>query len=265
MIGVRWAVAGVAAGALVAVGSATGATTFTVREGAAPDVTAGGVTAWFNGMFAPSGNPRGHVMGFGPVGGPWTQAMVFGSGARIVARGPGARRAIVGGTGAYLGARGTSVAAVSGGRLQHRVTYSLPPAGTPRVQKFVQVRLGPAVITRRGGPGGVADGRAIDGTVFDPSGARIGTYRVDSTLVHVFGGGTREWFVGDFTYVLADGTLSAVGPYERASAAAPGALAPSGRVVTGGTGAYAGMRGQVVVLPPGADGIGTHSFTLIRR
>ena len=172
---------------------------------------------------------------------------------------------ILGGTGTFLGATGVTVASRSGRTFAHEVRYSLPPAGTPRVTKSVLVRLSPAVVTPRGGPAGVGNGRAIDGTVLDASGARIGTDRVDSTLVKVFSGGTREWYLGDFAYVLADGTLTAVGPYPRATGSAPGALAASGRVVTGGTGAYAGMRGQVVVLPPNPDGTSTHSFTLIRR
>jgi len=103
----------------------------------------------------------------------------------------------------------------------------------------------------------------IPGRVFDAAGTQVGTYAVDSTLVYVHGAGTYEWYIGDFGYVLADGTLVARGPYQRAAASAPGALTRSGRVVAVGTGAYAGMRGQVVVTP-NPDGTSTHSFTLIR-
>ncbi len=265
MSGLRLMLIGVASGALITAGAAAASSTFTVVEGNASDVTAGGIATWFNGMYSPSGNPRGHVMGTGPVGGPWTQAMVFGSGARIVARGPGARRTILGGTGAYLGATGTSVATRARGRFSHRITYSLPPRGTARMQKSVRVRLGAPAITPRGGAGGVGDGRGIDGTIADASGARVGTYRVDSTLLHVYSGGTREWYLGDATYAFAEGTLMVVGPYIRATGTAPGVQVASGRVVTRGAGAYAGMRGQVVVLPPNPDGSSTHAFTLIRR
>lgn len=257
-------VAAAAASLAAASSPAWGVGIFTVQEGNASDVTVAGTTTWFNGMYSPQGNPRGHVMGYGPVGGPWTQAMAFGSGARIVARGPGMRRVILGGTGRYLGATGVVMSRKVNGAFVHRVRYGLPPAGTPRVNKAVLVRLSPAVVTPRGGPAGVGDGRGIDGTVLDAAGTRVGTYRVDSTLVKVFSGGTREWFLGEFTYALADGSLRAVGPYPRATASAPGALAASGRVVVSGTGAYAGMRGQVVVLPPNPDGTSTHSFTLIR-
>jgi hypothetical protein len=265
MVAIRLGFAAAVAASLAAAAPAWGVGIFTVQEGTSSDTTAGGVTTWFNGMYSPEGNPRGHVMGSGPTGGPWTMAMVFGSGARLVSQGPGMRRVILGGTGRFLGATGVVMTSRAKGTFMHRVRYSLPPAGTARTNMSVLVRLGTAVVTRRGGPSGVNDGRAIDGTALDGAGTRIGTYRVDSTLVHVFSGGTREWFLGEFTYALPDGSLRAVGPYPRATAAAPGPLAASGRVVVGGTGAYSGMRGQVVVLPPNADGTSTHSFTLIRR
>ncbi len=265
MLTARLGIAAAVAVSLATAAPALGVGTFTVQEGPSPDTTAGGVTTWFNGMYSPEGNPRGHVMGYGPTGGPWIMAMAFGSGARIVTQGPGARRVIVGGTGRFLGATGVVLTSRNKGAFTHRVRYSLPPTGTARMNMSILVRLGAAVITNRGGPAGVNDGRGIDGTALDGAGARIGTYRVDSTLVHVFSGGTREWFLGEFTYSLPDGSLRAVGPYPRATAAAPGALAASGRVVVGGTGAYSGMRGQVVVLPLNADGTSTHSFTLIRR
>ena len=67
------------------------------------------------------------------------------------------------------------------------------------------------------------------------------------------------------TYTFIDGsTLRAVGPYQRATSAAAGALAASGRVVASGTGRYQGMRGQVMVSPVNADGTSTHSFTLVK-
>jgi hypothetical protein len=262
----RLVIAVAVCGALAASAPAWGSSTFTVIEGASSDVTTGGLTTWFTGMYSPTGNPRGHMMGTEPAGAPFTFAMVFGSGERIVARapGPGSTWTVAGGTGRYLGATGSVRTRMVGRSYAHTVRLALPRTGTPRTRMDVRVRLGTPVITRRGGPAGVGDGRAIDGTVLDAAGSSIGTYRVDSTLVKVFAGGTREWYLGDFSYVLPDGALRVVGPYPRATTAAPGALAASGRVVTGGTGAYAGMRGQVVVLPPNPDGTSTHSFTLIR-
>ncbi len=257
-------------GALATTPAIGAAASFTVAEATSadrqpPDITAGGVDTWFTGMYSPTGNPRGHQMGVGPARtGPWTTAMVFGSGARIVARGPVARRVILGGTGSYLGATGTVRTTKDAGVFTHTVRYTLPPAGTRRTTKLVLVRLGKPVTTARGGPQGVADGRSIDGTVFNPDGTQIGTYRVDSTLVKVYSGGLKEWYLGDFTYALADGTLVAAGPYQRTTGSAPGSASPAGRVIVRGTGAYAGMRGQVVVLPPNADGTATHGFTLIR-
>ena len=256
----------------VASAPALGAATFTVKEGQAPGVTAGGAYTWFTGMYSPDGNPRGHVMGSdaGPAGS--TLMLAFGSGARIVARNAlpeggtttaAYHRQVVGGTGPYLGAKGMVVTRKTGGVYSHTVTYTLPPRGTKRTTMSYVVRLGAAKVTQNGGAGGVGNGRVIAGRVLDAAGTQVGTYAVDSTLAFVYGAGTYEWFVGAFGYVFADGTLMARGPYQRASAAAPGALAPSGRVVTGGTGAYAGMRGQVVVTP-NPDGTSTHSFTLIR-
>lgn len=264
----RCCAAVVAVGGLLAVTApAWGATTFTVKEGAAANVTTGDLTTWFTGMYSPAGTPRGHMMGTEPAGASFSFAMVFGSGERIVAQAAGAGRAwtVVGGTGRYLGARGSVRTRVVGAAYAHTVRLALPRPGTRRTTKAVRVRLGSPAITPRGGVSGVGDGRVIPGTITDAGGATIGTYRVDSTLVEVFAGGTREWYLGSFEYRLPDGTLRAVGPYPRATVAAPGALAASGRTVTGGTGAYAGMRGQVVVLPPDDDGSAVHSFTLIRR
>ena len=268
----RTALLAIAACAVVAT-PALGAAEFTVTEGPTPGVTAGGAFTWFTGMYAlETRNPRGHVMGTeSPTGGS-TVALAFGTGARIVARNalpvtgsaPAVfRRQVVGGTGQYLGAKGMMVSRKTGGTYVHTVTYTLPPRGTNRTSMSYVVRLRPAQTTQNGGAGGVGNRRVIAGTVLDAGGAQVGTYAVDSTLAFVYGSGTYEWFVGAFGYVFADGTLMARGPYQRASAAAPGALAPSGRVVIGGTGAYAGMRGQVVVTP-NPDGTSTHSFTLIR-
>ena len=268
----RTALLAIAACAVV-VTPALGAAEFTVREGPTPGVTAGGAFTWFTGMYSlETRNPRGHLMGTESAAGGSTVALAFGSGARMVARNalPMAgsapavfRRQVLGGTGAYLGAKGMMVSRKTRGTYVHTVTYTLPPRGTKRTTMDYIVRLAPAKVTQNGGPGGVGNGRVIAGRVLDAAGTQVGTYAVDSTLTFVYGAGTYEWFIGAFGYVFADGTLMARGPYQRASAAAPGALAPSGRVVTGGTGAYAGMRGQVVVTP-NADGTSTHSFTLIR-
>lgn len=258
--------------AALAAAPAVATPSFTVVEGGSPGVTAGGVTTWFTGMYSDGGNPRGHVMGVESADGPSTLTMAFSSDARIVARAPGAgtviasgwyRRTILGGTGAYLGAKGTVRTKRVRGVYTHEVTYALPRRGTPRTYMAYSVRLGKPVIADRGGARGIGNGRVITGTLHDAAGATVGSYLVDSTLVFVYGAGTYEWYSGAFAYTLADGTLRAEGPYQRASAAAPGALAPSGRVVTGGTGAYSGMRGQVVVTP-NTDGTATHSFTLLR-
>lgn len=252
-------------------GTALGAGTFTVKERPTPGVTTGDTFTWFTGMYSPQGNPRGHLMGTGPSAENATVALAFGSGARIVARnalpaakpGPGGfRRQVLGGTGRYLGARGMMVTRRVKGVYTHEVTYTMPPRGTKRTTMDYVVRLGAAKITARGGAEGVGNLRVIAGRVLDAAGTEVGTYAVDSTLVDVYGAGTYEWYLGEFGYVFADGSLIARGPYQRASASAPGALVASGRVVTGGTGAYAGMRGQVVVTPK-PDGTSTHSFTLI--
>lgn len=267
------ALAGAALAAALLPAIATAAPqSFTVKEGPTPGVTTGDAFTWFTGMYSGQGNPRGHLMGTESPAGGSTVALAFGSGARIVARNalpdakPGAggfRRQVLGGTGAYFGARGMMTTRRVKGVYTHDVVYTLPPRGTKRTTMSYLVRLGPAQVTPRGGAGGVGNQRVIAGRILTAAGAQVGTYAVDSTLVDVYGAGTYEWFIGAFGYVFADGTLMARGPYQRAAASAPGALAPSGRVVTGGTGAYAGMRGQVVVTP-NPDGTSTHSFTLIR-
>ncbi len=244
---------------------------FVVREGAAPDVVAGGVSTWFNGMYSPEGNPRGHVTGAHMPDGRTSLDLIFGSGARIVAfnasvatGATGMRRTILGGTGRFLGATGVVRSALVRGAFTHRVRYSLPPRGTPRTTMAYVVKLGTPRIINRGGPGGVGNARLITGSILDATRTKVGTYGVDSTLAFVYGAGTYEWYTGTFSYEFADGTLTASGPYQRASASAPGALGASGRVVSSGTGAYSGMRGQVVVTA-NPDGTATHSFTLIRR
>lgn len=244
---------------------------FVVREGTAPDVVAGGVTTWFTGMYSPEGNPRGHVTGVQMPDGRTSLDLIFGSGARIVAFNPSVaagaravRRTILGGTGRYLGASGVVRTSRPRGVFTHEVRYSLPPRGTPRTTMAYVVRLSTPRIINRGGPGGVGNARLITGSILDASRTRVGTYGVDSTLTFVYGAGTYEWYAGTFSYEFADGTLTASGPYQRASASAPGALGSSGRVVSRGTGAYSGMRGQVVVTA-NPDGTATHSFTLIRR
>jgi hypothetical protein len=111
----------------------------------------------------------------------------------------------------------------------------------------------------------VGNGRFVAGTFTTTTGTPAGAYAVTSVLEYVYSGGLYEWFVGDATYTFSDGsTLRAVGPYQRATSAAAGALNPSGRVVASGTGRYKGMRGQVVVLPTAADGTAVHSFTLVK-
>jgi len=236
---------------------------------------------FFGGMRSPAGKARGFVMGFGdlPQGntGPMapssngTLAFAFGSGARIVAQwtreAPGdAVVPLLGGTGQYLGARGTERATYAHGRYSHTITYSLPAKGTKRVREDYLMRLGPAVTTDRGGADGVGNGRSGAGAFTTTTGEPAGTYRFTSVREHAYSGGAYEWYVGDATYTFSDGsTLRAVGPYQRVPTAVAGTTAPSGRVVADGTGRYKGMRGQVVILPTAADGTALHSFTLVRN
>jgi hypothetical protein len=233
---------------------------------------------FFGGMRSPQGNPRGFAMGFEDLPTGWagpaansTLALAFGSGPRIVAQSAGisrrgAPRPLLGGTGPYLGARGIETRSSRGGwQYEHTITYTLPAKGTPRVREDYVMRLGKAVMVERGGTGGVGNGRLLGGTFTTPTGEAAGTYAIDSVLAYLYSGGLYEWYVGDATYTFIDGsTLRAVGPYQRATSAAAGALAASGRVVASGTGRYQGMRGQVMVSPVNADGTSTHSFTLVK-
>ncbi len=245
---------------------ALGATTVTLDESGVTNVTAQGVGTWFGGMRSAEGKARGHVMGV-ENSRARTIAFAFGSGARMVATcgaPPNCTRRIVGGTGAYLGARGVDLTKKHGGTYRHTVTYSLPPRGTARVRFSNVVVLNPATTVDRGNPFGLGNARLIVGTILDASGTTVGTYGVDSAVVGVYGGGAFHWLLGDFVYRFTTGdTLRATGPYQRATGSAPGALPGSSRVVVGGTGRYAGMRGQVVPTP-NADGSDTHAFTLLK-
>jgi hypothetical protein len=264
--------------------SSTAATLKVVESAPSVDLTTGvfmpsaqGSGVFFGGMRSPQGNPRGFAMGSedfptgaaGPAANS-TLALAFGSGPRIVAQSAGisrrgAPRPLLGGTGPYLGARGIETRSSSHGRYEHTITYTLPAKGTPRVREDYVMRLGKAVTVERGGTGGVGNGRLLGGTFTTPTGEAAGTYAIDSVLVYLYSGGLYEWYVGDATYTFIDGsTLRAVGPYQRATSAAAGALAASGRVVASGTGRYQGMRGQVMVSPVNADGTSTHSFTLVK-
>jgi len=236
-----------------------------------------GSAVYFGGMRSPEGKARGFAMGFddfpaGPTGSTasGTLALAFGSGPRIVVQSTGvvrrsARRPLLGGTGPYLGARGVETRTRSHGTTEHTITYSLPARGTPRTREDYIMRLGKAVTTVRVGLNGIGNGRSLTGTFTTPTGQPAGIYVVNSVLEHVYSGGLYEWYLGDATYTFTDGsTLRAVGPFQRATSAAAGALAASGRVVASGTGRYRGMRGQVVVSPVGANGTATHSFTLVK-
>jgi hypothetical protein len=275
-------VAGMCVAAIPAAGTATtlkvveSAPSVTLTTGVvAPAAQASGV--FFGGMRSPEGKARGFAMGYEdfPTGlsgmaANSTLALAFGSGPRIVAQLPGlsrhgAPRPLLGGTGPYLGAKGVETRTNNHGKYEHTITYTLPAKGTPRTREDYVMRLGKAVTTERGGAGGVGNGRFVAGTFTTTTGTPAGAYAVNSVLEYVYSGGLYEWFVGDGTYTFSDGsTLRAVGPYQRATSAAAGALNPSGRVVASGTGRYKGMRGQVVVLPTAADGTAVHSFTLVK-
>ena len=274
--------AGVCAVAIPA--SSTAATLKVVESAPSVDLTTGlfmpsaqGSGVFFGGMRSPQGNPRGFAMGFedfptgaaGPAANS-TLALAFGSGPRIVAQSAGvsrrgAPRPLLGGTGPYLGARGVETPSSSHGKYEHTITYTLPAKGTPRVREDYVMRLGKAVTVERGGTGGVGNGRLLGGTFTTPTGEAAGTYTLNSVLEYLYSGGLYEWYVGDATYTFVDGsTLRAVGPYQRATSAAAGALLASGRVVASGTGRYQGMRGQVMVSPVNAEGTSTHSFALVK-
>lgn len=276
------------AAACVAAASTANADTLVVTASTPNVIVRPGITSptaqassvFFGGMRSPEGRARGFLMGFADLptdavdpsapSSNGTLAFAFGSGPRIVAQWQRTVRSdapvpLLGGTGPYLGARGTERASYANGRFTHTITYTLPPKGTTRVREDYLVRLGKASTTERGGTGGVGNGRAVAGAVTTPTGEAAGTYAITSVLEDVYSGGLYEWYLGDATYTFTDGsTLHVVGPYQRATSAVAGVTTPSGRVVVSGTGRYKGMRGQVVILPPGADGSALHSFTLIR-
>jgi hypothetical protein len=273
------------ASAALVMGTASAAT-LTVTESATNVRLGSGIVSpsskaalvYFGGMRSPGGNPRGHIMGYEdlPQGGfarslGSTLVFAFGSGPRMVAQASstsplrnGAPRPLVGGTGKYLGATGTVRTSAVRGRYTHVITYSLPARGAKRMTFSNIVAYGSPTVIQRGGPGGVGDTRAIGGSLTDASGAPNGRYTVGSVLTHVYSGGLYQWYVADGTFTFADGsTLHAVGPFQRATGSAPGVLAAAPEIVHGGTGRFAGMRGQVV-FSRNPDGTSTCTFTLVK-
>ena len=274
--------------ACVAAASTASANTLVVTASTPSVIVRPGITSptapassvFFGGMRSPEGKARGFLMGFAdlPTGATnpsapssnGTLAFAFGSGPRIVAQWQRTARSdapvpLLGGTGPYLGARGTERATYAKGRFTHTITYTLPAKGTKRVREDYLMRLGKATTTERGGTAGAGNGRGVAGTFTTTTGEAAGTYVITSVLEHVYSGGLYEWYMGDATYTFTDGsTLHVVGPYQRATSAVAGVTTPSGRVVVSGSGRYKGMRGQVVILPPAADGSALHSFTLVK-
>lgn len=274
--------------ACVAAASTASANTLVVTASTPTVIVRPGITSptaqassvFFGGMRSPDGKARGFLMGFADLptdsthptapSSNGTLAFAFGSGPRIVAGWQRTVRSdapvpLLGGTGPYLGARGTERASYANGRFTHTISYTLPAKGTKRVREDYLMRLGKATTTERGGTGGVGNGRGVAGTFTTTTGEAAGTYVITSVLEHVYSGGLYEWYLGDATYTFTDGsTLHVVGPYQRATSAVAGVTTPSGRVVVSGTGRYKGMRGQVVILPPAADGSALHSFTLVK-
>jgi hypothetical protein len=275
-----------AATAVAALVPTANAATLTVVE-SAPDIrvpsglftpTAAASAVYFGGMYSPARNPLGFAMGYVefPKGGTTpisnnTLVLAFGSGPRIVAQakgptGPGApsARPLLGGTGKYLGMRGVERSVKKGSTFTHTISYTLPTKGSARTKETYYVRYVPATSTPRGRADAVGDGRGVGGPITTSTGEEVGYYAVESVVTHSYSGGIYQWLVGDAVYRFNDGSmLRAIGPYQRATGSVAGPFAPSARVVTGGTGRYAGMRGQVVpVSIPGGNS--SHAFTLVK-
>lgn len=153
------------------------------------------------------------------------------------------RKPIVLGT--ALAASAVAVAAVAGaGQAQEPAGRTLQVrASTPDV-RFVD--LPPRQRGRRSAPS-TGDLIVSAGTVADASGTRLGTTHMSCVVTDPRGAIRRSILHCTGTYRLRDGTVS----FTVTDALAAGRTVTA--AITGGTGAYAGARGEAVSRPTGED------------
>jgi len=251
-------------------------------------MSGGDLFLWAGGKYAtPQGLLSGTIMGFGTFSSSkphahfrGTDFFQFDNGSTLVTKGystavgPGRtlprsyRHAIIGGTGRFFAATGEEVGyRLKGGRYRHELTVVLPPktakVRTIRSLAFLSVKT----LVDLSGPGteDVGDQRVIVGDLRgEDDAASIGLYYVRSYILQVLDGGAHQWLGGPIAYRFASGgTLAGAGAYQRVPGAAPGSLAPAPRVITSGTGPYAGYHGELIPEDV-APGVTFHTIRLVK-
>ena len=251
-------------------------------------MSGGDLFLWAGGKYAtPQGRLHGTIMGFGTFSSSMPHAhfrgtdfFQFDNGSTLVTKGystavgpgrklpPSYRHAIIGGTGRFFAATGEEVGyRLKGGRYRHELTVVLPPktakVRTIRSLTFLSVKD----VIDRSGPGteDVGDQRVVLGDLRGEDGAQsLGVYYVRSYILQVLDGGAHQWLGGPIAYRFASGgTLAGAGAYQRVPGAAPGSLAPAPRVISSGTGPYAGYHGELIPEDV-APGVTFHTIRLVK-
>jgi hypothetical protein len=178
---------------------------------------------------------------------------------------------VIGATGTYLGSTGTLVATRSADGTWVK-TLALCPGETARVSRFTVVSDNPhgtaTAVTRNveNGTPGPGTERKVEIPLLSTSNTPVGVFR---SQVMLMGMADPErgvgLFSGPLTYDFGHGnTIRTYGNLLRALVQGPELMAPYTAAVTGGTGRYAGVKGQVRVAPQ-SNGTARRTFTLLRH
>jgi hypothetical protein len=171
-------------------------------------------------------------------------------------------RAVVGGTGAYAGARGEVVSTRRpDGSYDQRFTFDAPPKGGRRSLTVYSRTPGPRTLDL-GAPGASAGDESIvdAGTLVDAGGTRVGSIRGLETTILTDDG--QRVVLAQATFRLPGGDIvigGVSGHVADGSGNVPGVAYV--RPVLGGTGAYAGATGTVTTTRV-ADGRYEQRFAL---
>ncbi len=173
-------------------------------------------------------------------------------------------RAIVGGTGRFAGARGTQhLERGADGSLELVTDLLADPADAPERSLVLTMDAHPMTELDRGPAGESRGDRRVWEHALRTEDGEAAVARGYATTLDVAEGADTTREVASVTvFTLPDGsTLVAVGLDAEDPAGARHAHASAPRAVIGGTGAYAGVSGEVTT-EQGADGTGSLTFTL---
>ena len=178
---------------------------------------------------------------------------------------------VVSATGTYLGDTGTLVATRSADGTWVK-TLSLCPGPTARVSRVTVVSDTPhgtaTAVTRNmdNGTPGPGTERKVEIPLLSTSNTPVGMLHSQVMLMGMVDPAKGiGLFSGPQTYNFGHGnTIRTYGNLLRALVQGPELMAPYTAAVTGGTGRYAGVKGQVRVVPQ-ADGTARRTFTLLRH